>query len=112
MLTYYRNGHKKSFGQWEQGYKFGVWRYFNEVGDLVKRGVFNEYGYRDGVWLERDSLGLTDSITIYVNGYIDTAYRVDVDTLNLDSIIVNPLNLDSVNLKEIEEYIEPGSPVG
>ena len=102
-VSYYKNGSKKAYGQWNLGYKFGIWRYFNKDGVLMMKGEFNEYGYRDGKWLIKDSLGLNDSIFIYSYGFVDTAYALELDTINLDSIDVQPFELKGNDIQDTEE---------
>ena len=102
-VTYYKNGKKKAYGQWDVGYKFGIWRYFNENGVLIQKGEFNEYGYRDGEWLIRDSLGRNDSIFIYNYGYIDTVYAPDLDTFDIDTIDIKPFELKGDEGDNLEE---------
>ena len=102
-VSYYKNGSKKAYGQWNLGYKYGLWRYFNESGILIKKGYFNEYGYRHGEWLTKDSLGHNDSVFIYKYGFVDTVYQAEVDTVNLDSIDIQPFELKGDDSEDTEE---------
>lgn len=102
-VSYYKNGFRKAYGQWEIGYKFGVWRYFNQNGILIKKGAFNEFGNRYGEWLIKDSLGLNDSVFIYNQGSVDTAYAIDLGTNNMDSIDVKIQELEDFDKETQEE---------
>ena len=70
---------------------------------LIQKGEFNEYGYRDGEWLIRDSLGRNDSIFIYNYGYIDTVYAPDLDTFDIDTIDIKPFELKGDEGDNLEE---------
>ena len=105
-VSYFKNGNKKEYGQWKNGLKYGVWRYFSNEGKLNKKGEFNQFGYREGIWVLKDSLNKFDSIIKYTSGYIDTCYSIPTDTLNLDSLNIQPFELKGGENENKGSYID------
>ena len=54
----------------------------------------------------KDSLNKFDSIIKYISGYIDTSYSISADTLNLDSLNIQPFELKGGENENEGSYLD------
>lgn len=82
VRLYYRDGSLQTKGQYENGYKTGIWKYFDKAGSLLKTVDYNK---EPQLWTESLQHG---TITYFVAG-IQPAYRAEWfhDNLIRDTIL-------------------------
>lgn len=79
VVEFHNNGEIRLSGSLKNGRRFGLWKEFDPNGRLQSIGHYDEYGFKDGLWVTGDLEAVPYFENLCVEGEVDAYNFPDVD---------------------------------